>query len=169
MRKTLLLGVIVSGLTINSSFAVTSTVTSKDYVDDAVDTRQLKIPVSGTNSEIPGDTVVTYTSSAGTIGERRICHSGMYYQGECVPEDLVPAEMIDMIHNELNIPKTTVTYKTCYEWSGMPHTDANCILWNLTDKVVTGCIENGYGDENVCTTNGQCCSGYCNDDGYCDE
>ena len=47
-----------------------------------------------------------------------------------------------------NLPTTTVTYKTCTEWSGTPHTDANCLLWNLSDKPV-------YGN---CTSHSDCSS-----------
>ena len=68
MKHTFLFATIASILSINA-YAVSTTVTSKDYVDT---TRQATIPASGTNSATPGDTVVTYTSTAGTIGERGI-------------------------------------------------------------------------------------------------
>ena len=68
----LTIGAVASILTINSVFATTSTVTSKDYVDAADALKQNKIPATGTNSSTPGTTVVTYTDTAGTIGERGI-------------------------------------------------------------------------------------------------
>ena len=70
----LTLGAIASILSINSVFATTSTVTSKDYVDAADALKQNKIPATGTNASTPGSTVVTYTGTAGTIGERGICN-----------------------------------------------------------------------------------------------
>ena len=73
MRISLLtIGAIASILSINSVFATTSTVTSKDYVDAADALKQNKIPATGTNANTPGSTVVTYTDTAGAIGERGI-------------------------------------------------------------------------------------------------
>ena len=78
MKRTFLFATIASILSINA-YAVSATVTSKDYVDT---TRQATIPASGTNASTPGDTVVTYTDTAGTIGEREI-----YYGGPIQRED----------------------------------------------------------------------------------
>ena len=64
-------GAIASIIAINSVFADTI-VTSRQYVDT---TRQATIPAAGTNASTPGTTVVTYTGTAGTIGERGICNS----------------------------------------------------------------------------------------------
>ena len=67
------IGAIASVLTINSVMAAgENTVASKSYVDARDDLKQNKIPQTGTNSSTPGDTVVTYTDTAGTIGERGI-------------------------------------------------------------------------------------------------
>ncbi|MBQ6736211.1 MAG: hypothetical protein IJQ90_01860, partial [Alphaproteobacteria bacterium] len=71
MKQALFIGAIASVLTLNA-FADPVTVTTQDYVDTADALKQNKIPVTGTNSATPGDTVVTYTSTAGTIGERGI-------------------------------------------------------------------------------------------------
>ena len=147
MKRTFLFATIASILSINA-FAVSATVTSKDYVDT---TRQATIPASGTNSATPGDTVVTYTDTAGTIGERGICSSDAYDDGDCGNNELVTTDVIydvlDYVDEQLNLPETTVTYKTCYEWSGTPHTDENCLLWNLWDKKV-------YGDQ--CNSSAEC-------------
>ena len=138
MKRTFLFATIASILSINA-YAVSATVTSKDYVDT---TRQATIPASGTNSETPGDTVVTYTDTAGTIGERGICSSDAYDDGDCGDNELVTTDVIydvlDYVDEQLNLPETTVTYKTCYEWSGTPHTDENCLLWDLSNKNVFG-------------------------------
>ena len=67
------IGAIASVLAINSVMAAGEhTVASKSYVDARDDLKQNKIPQTGTNSSTPGDTVVTYTGTAGTIGERGI-------------------------------------------------------------------------------------------------
>ena len=67
------IGAIASVLTINSVMAAgENTVASKSYVDARDDLKQNLIPETGKNSSTPGDTVVTYTDTAGTIGERGI-------------------------------------------------------------------------------------------------
>ncbi|MBO7509455.1 MAG: hypothetical protein J6T57_04245 [Alphaproteobacteria bacterium] len=195
MKHTFLFATIASILSINA-YAVSATVTSKDYVDT---TRQATIPAARTNASTPGDTVVTYTDTAGVIGERFICDAYNNGDGDCNADDLVARDVLDQmiptgtadtvvmynnngdiggergiydgstIYNsstdsdklvtaaalqsatnsvENNLPTTTVTYKTCTEWSGTPHTDANCLLWNLSDKPV-------YGN---CTSHSDCSS-----------
>ena len=57
----------------------------------AVETKQNKIPATGTNASTPGDTVVTYTSTAGTIGERGI-YDGTGTMGS---DDLITAGAVD--------------------------------------------------------------------------
>ena len=64
-------GAIASIIAINSVFANT-VVTSQTYVDNADALKQDKIPATGTNASTPGTTVVTYTGTAGTIGEREL-------------------------------------------------------------------------------------------------
>ena len=165
-KKSFLLGAIASVIAINSVFADTI-VTSKSYVDT---TRQATIPVSGTNASTPGTTVVTYTNTAGTIGERGICNDPD--EDDCNGGDLVTvdhfmgfAAEVDNAVNNINIPTTITTNKTCVGWlDGQPNTDENCILWQLVEQDVYG----------RCTKNSDCnCSnspdtpyGYC-DHGAC--
>ncbi len=141
-----------------NAYAVTSTVTSKDYVDTEVGKKQKTIPVSGTNASTPGTTVVTYTNTAGTIGERYICDADAEENGDCDGEDLVTASALQNATN--NLPTTITTNKTCAGWlDGQPNTDENCILWKLVEQDVYG----------RCTKNSDCnCSnspdtpyGYC--------
>ena len=161
MKRTFLFVTIASILSINA-YAVSATVTSKDYVDT---TRQATIPASGTNSATPGDTVVTYTDTAGTIGERGIFDDwSVGIVENSLQDNLVTAGVLldatDEIWDEMNelqysvaeisstvdnLPETTVTYKTCYEYS-----NGDCILWNLSEKTVYG----------GCTADSQCVS-YC--------
>ena len=158
-------GAIASVLTINSVLADT-TVTSKQYVDT---TRQATIPAAGVNAEANGGgvSVVTYTKAgAGVIGERGIFdpetgwengeiasgHEGdLLDAGSILPGVMQMKETIREIQNNMDLPRTTVAYKTCTEWvAGMPHSDNNCLLWALDDK-------NVYGG---CTTR-QDCDGRC--------
>ncbi|MBQ6736811.1 MAG: hypothetical protein IJQ90_05010 [Alphaproteobacteria bacterium] len=170
MRISILsIGAIASVLTINSVLATSSTVTSKDYVDAQDALKQNKIPATGTNASTPGDTVVTYTDTAGTIGERGICNDPD--EDDCNDGDLVTNSLLnsamDWVAGELesatNLPETTVTYKTCYQ-----EVNGECILWNLTDKNVYGrchsetdctwldCSNNPNGEYYMCSNNGQC-------------
>ena len=166
-KKTLLLGAVASIIAINSVFADT-TVTSKAYVDT---TRQATIPAAGTNANTPGSTVVTYTGTAGQIGERGICNDPG--EDDCNAGDLVT---LDQVMNFVavgldnavnNMPTTTTTNKVCAEWvSGQAHTDTNCLLWNLVDQTVYGgckshaeciayCDAIGTYDDALCN-NGNC-------------
>ena len=56
---------LVPGIT-GSAFADTGTITSRDYVDDLLDTKQAQIPALNTN------TIVTYGTSDGIIGQQTI-------------------------------------------------------------------------------------------------
>ena len=153
----LTIGAIASILSINSVFADT-TVTSKQYVDT---TRQATIPVTGTNAATPGSTVVTYTGTAGTIGERGIVSGWENYDYDNGTDDnkLVTAKaVLDIAEQIPPLPEyqpVTVTTKTCNTWlDGQAHTDANCILWNLTNEVIqwTRC----YSWRDCCTDQSEC-------------
>ena len=64
---------IIAAITMANAYATgENTVTSKSYVDARDELKQNKIPIAGTNASEPGESVVTYTSTAGTIGERGI-------------------------------------------------------------------------------------------------
>ncbi len=145
MIPILTFGAFASILTINSVLADT-TVTSKTYVDT---TRQATIPAAGTNAATPGTTVVTYTNTAGTIGERGICND--HDEDDCNDGDLVTNSLLNSAMDwvDENMPEGA----TCYEWMG-----SECVLVNLPmgDKAPV-CVANG--DE--CWGDGACCSGYC--------
>ena len=150
-------GAIASILTINSVLADT-TVTSKTYVDT---TRQATIPAAGTNEDEPGETVVTYTNTAGVIGERYICDADTEENGDCGGEDLVTASALHNATN--NLPTKTITTRVCIRWiDGQSHTDANCLLWDLVDATVYGpqCTQNS---DCICPCGGSatCSSGRC--------
>ncbi len=154
-KKPLFIGAVASILAINSVFADT-TVTSKQYVDT---TRQATIPVAGTNRNTPGSAVVTYTGTAGQIGERFICDADAEDNGDCDDDNLVTLDLFgnqisglndqmdnfynyfdNQIQQATNLPQTASTNKVCVAWEpGMESGgDAYCILWNLVDTLVYG-------------------------------
>ena len=177
---------------------VTNKAPSENAVHDALANKQNTIPATGTNSSTPGTTVVTYTGTAGTIGERGICNDsneddcndgdlvtvneivnaveyiennmptlptlptgtggnvvtydsngdiggerGIYdgsttYNSSTDANKLVTAgTVVDWVDPLYDIPRTSVTYKTCTRWiDGQSHTDANCLLWSLEAKPI---------------------------------
>ena len=68
------LGTVSAGNYIEDSITdgVTNKAPSENAVHDALANKQNTIPATGTNSSTPGSTVVTYTGTAGQIGERGI-------------------------------------------------------------------------------------------------
>jgi hypothetical protein len=129
---------------IGTAYAVgENTVTSKAYVDAMDATKQNTIPATGTNASTPGSTVVTYTGTAGTIGERAIFDYETGWDEGWVAEghetDLVPAEAMSeaingMISDSLNGLESSqepvrVVKTTCAN-------SPDCTLWEMQDVVV---------------------------------
>ena len=126
----LTIGAIASILSINSVFATTSTVTSKDYVDAADALKQNKIPATGTNAATPGTTVVTYTGTAGQIGERGIFNSktDLRYTSEGY---FVRQGNENKLITAADLPRPKEEYI-----QGLECADENCTLWNVSYRPV---------------------------------
>ena len=126
-NHTLLFVCIASVLSINA-YAVTSTVTSKDYVDAEVAKKQNTIPVAGTNTATPGTSVVMYTATAGTVGERGIYSGGTYTAGTDANKLATAAALNSAI---TNLPTIETSKLTCYD-------SPDCTLWTVSDQEVYG-------------------------------
>ena len=139
------IGAIASIIAINSVFADT-TVTSKQYVDTQVATKQNKIDATGAN--FTNGSVVETTSTPGVVTQRGIFNpdTDFDYENNEVASghegDLVTAEsifptvgslyqQIEQVTN--NLPTKTVTTRTCYQFL-----NGDCILWELQDTSVYG-------------------------------
>ncbi len=161
-KKTLLLGAIASIIAINQVVADT-TVTSKTYVDT---TRQATIPATGTNASTPGTTVVTYTDTAGQIGERGIFNPDTGFdenrevvsghEGDLVTADfIVPAmsSLYQQIQQQAaNLPTITTSKMTCVD-------SPDCTLWAVADQTVYGqCLGHG---QSCGTTTAECAARCC--------
>ena len=109
-------------------------VTSKGYVDNRIDTRQAKIPATNTNSATPGSSVVTYTSSAGTIGERGIYDGSQTYNSTNDVNKLATAAALNSAVT--NLPTMATTKLTCAN----PDT---CDLWTIDSQTVYGNVNSG--------------------------
>ena len=134
----LTIGAIASIIAINSVVADTkSTVTSRGYVDAQDALKQNKIPATGTNANTPGETVVTYTDTAGTIGERGIFDGADTYDILADRNKLVTAGLVqtatDCIYQNLQ-------QMECTEWvANADHTDENCLLMTVRTTVDFDC------------------------------
>ena len=96
--------------------------TSVSYVQAQVDTKQAKIPAATTNSATPGTTVVTYTGTAGQIGERGIYSNANSYTAGTDANKLVTASALN--DSVTNIPTITTSKLTCAN-------PGTCDLWTL--------------------------------------
>ena len=137
IKKSFLLGAIASVIAINSVFA-DATITTKNYVDT---TRQATIPAAETNIETPGVSVVTYTDTAGTIGERGIYDEDIYAEGgEYNSSDLVTAGVLDSVVEEIymsNQPTISTSKLVCMD-------SPDCTLWVVDNQTAKGeCRKSG--------------------------
>ena len=112
-----------------NAYAVTSTVTSQDYVDTEVGKKQNTIPVAGTNTANPGTSVVMYTATAGTVGERGIYSDSTNYTAGTDANKLVTAAALNGAVN--NIPTMTTSKLECVD-------SPDCNLWRVVDQDVYG-------------------------------
>ena len=123
MKQAFLFGAIASVLAINSVMAAgENTVAAKSYVDNRVDTRQAKIPVAGTNSATTGTSVVMYTDTAGTIGERGIYSDSSSYTAGTDANKLATASALNGAIDDL--PTIETTKLTCAN-------SPTCDLWTI--------------------------------------
>ena len=136
--STFAIAAIVSILAVNTVFATGElAVTSKGYVDTEVGKKQNTIPVAGTNTSNSGTSVVMYTGTAGTIGERGIFSSGTYTDSDA--NKLVTASALN---NSVNsIPEITTSKLTCAN-------NPDCTLWTVSDQTVYGNNSNNNGGGN---------------------
>ena len=128
MKRTFLFAAIASILSINA-YAVSATVTSKDYVDTEVAKKQNTIPAAGTNTGTAGTAVVTYTNTAGTVGERGIYDGSGTYNSTNDANKLATASALNSAIN--NLPTIETSKLTCYD-------SPDCTLWTVADQEVYG-------------------------------
>jgi len=136
MNKKLTIAAVIAMIAMAPAMATVSetdnkTPTSKGYVDTAIDTRQVKVPATGTNAAAngAGDTVVTYTTTAGTIGERGIYSNTTNYNSSSDGNKLVTAAALNS--SVTSLPTMETTKLVCAN----PDT---CDLWTIQDQNVYG-------------------------------
>ena len=138
MLNKILLSVSIVLIFIGTSYgSVNNTITSKGYVDTEIETKQLTIPVTGINSSNAGNTVVTYTSTEGTLGERGLYTGANTYDAETDADKLITA-------SALNTAFTTLpTLETNRLACANPGT---CDLWTITPQTAYGRAGNACPD-----------------------
>ena len=114
MKKLLILALILAGGVAGAD----STITSKQYVDAALDTLQSEISAKNT------DTVLTHTGTAGEIGEKKIYNAGNSY-GEQTDALVTAGAFNSAVQNALE------SEFVCTEWQGDVHDNAHCLLYEV--------------------------------------
>ena len=110
-------------------------ITSKPYVDNAIATRQDKIPAANLSNTNYGETVMTYTPNGdGEIGERAL-FTGGEYDASTDADKLITASALNTAFTTL--PETQTTKLVCANQSD------GCTLWTITDQTAYGISGNG--------------------------
>ena len=104
--------------------------TSKPYVDDAVSTRQDKIPAANPSNTNLGETVMTYTGTDGEIGERELFTGGTY-DATNDADKLITASALK---SAFTLPETQTTKLVCAN-------PGPCDLWTITNQTAYGRID----------------------------
>ena len=108
---------IIFALFVGVSYA-DNVITSKSYVDTAANNLQEQISANDAN------TVLTYTDTAGTVGEKKIYDSSAAYNEQV--DSLVTAGAFNTaIQNALE------TEFVCIDWLGDVHDNAHCLLYQI--------------------------------------
>lgn len=139
-------------LILTAVYVSNGTITSKPYVDRKISTKQITIPVTGTNSGTIGESVVTYTSDGnGVIGERGIYSDSSSYNASTDADKLITASALNTAFTTL--PETPTTKLVCENQSD------GCTLWTIVDQLAYGKNASckAYGERT--TSASECCSG----------
>ena len=132
MQTKTILASIIAAMVVAPSIAEVSatdrkTATSKGYVDTALGTKQNKIPSTGNATGGTGTSVVMYTGTEGTVGERGIYSGTSYTSGDA--NKLVTASSLN--GTVAAIPTIQTSKLECQN-------TPDCTLWTISDQNVLG-------------------------------
>jgi hypothetical protein len=131
--KRILIGTMAVMMTVPCFAAGENVLTSKPYVDDAVSTRQDKIPAANPSNTNLGETVMTYTPNGnGEIGERELFTGGPY-DATNDADKLITASALK---SAFTLPETQTTKLVCAN-------PGTCDLWTITNQTAYGISGNG--------------------------
>ena len=130
MIKKVLLFLSATVLMICPSFAsVDSIITTKGYVDTEIETKQLKIPAAGAPNVGIGDSVITYTNTDGSLGERGVYTGANDYDATSDSDKLITASALNSAFTTL--PALETNRLTCAN-------PGTCNLWAITPQTAYG-------------------------------
>ena len=127
MRKQILLLIPAIMSVVGTAFAADNRVTSVDYVDAGLATKQGTIPAANTAGVGAGESVITYTASNGQIGERALFTGGTYSADDA--DKLITASALNTAFT--NLPETPTTKLVCAN-------SPDCTLWTIVDQTAYG-------------------------------
>ena len=127
MKKLLILALILVGGVATAD----STITSKQYVDAALNTLQSQIPAKNT------DTVLTHTGTAGEIGEKKIYNANNSYGAQT--DALVTAGAFNSA-----VQNALASEFVCTEWQGDVHDNAHCLLYEVRTATQSQILPDGF-------------------------
>ena len=126
--KRILIGTMAVMMTVPCFAAGENVLTSKPYVDDAVSTRQDKIPAANPSNTNLGETVMTYTDAGGgQIGERELFTGGTYD----ATNDAGKLITASALKSAFTLPETQTTKLVCAN-------PGTCDLWTITEQTAYG-------------------------------
>jgi len=129
--KRIVIGAMAVMMTVPCFAAGENVLTSKPYVDDAVSTRQDKIPAANPSNTNLGETVMTYTPNGnGEIGERELFTGGAY-DAATDGDKLITASALK---SAFTLPETQTTKLVCAN-------PGTCDLWTITEQTAYGRID----------------------------
>ena len=147
MKRTFLFATIASILS-TGAFAVSATVTSKDYVDTQDALKQDIIEATLPFFSAGG--VVETTQEDGVVTQRGICNAELDGDGNCFDDFLVTRDLLQEVQDSVdNLPTIETSKLTCYD-------SPDCTLWSVADRTVYGACK-AYGERE--TNASECCSG----------
>ena len=145
--KRILIGTMAVMMTVPCFAAGENVLTSKPYVDDAVSTRQDKIPAANPSNTNLGETVMTYTANGdGEIGERELFTGGTY-DATNDADKLITASALK---SAFTLPETQTTKLTCAN-------PGTCDLWTITNQTAYGMTP--FNPDVSINGTSQCCRG----------
>ena len=123
--KRILVGTVLMIMALPCYAAGENVTTSQNYVDAALELKQATIPAAGASGVGAGNTVMTYTATSGTIGERALYTDASSYDASTDADKMITASALNGAITSM--PTTTTTKLTCAN-------AGTCDLWSITDQ-----------------------------------
>ncbi len=127
MRR-ILIGTFALIMAIPAYAANDKTTTSVSYVGTALDAKQAKIPAANSAGAVAGSSVMTYTATSGTTGERGL-FTGGEYNASTDADKMITASALNGAITSLT---TDTTSKLVCQNS------PDCTLWTIVDQTAYG-------------------------------